>query len=82
MIPLAATGVTEVPEEHQAGCAEMEAVQGPDRSERQTEYINRIDQVADVGQHDVPQAVRGEVPGSPGLHEHRQSADNEDRSRH
>jgi hypothetical protein len=29
--------MTDVPEEHQAGCAEMEAVQSPERSERQTE---------------------------------------------
>jgi hypothetical protein len=50
-------GVTEVPEQHQAGCAEMEAVQRPDRSERQAEHVHRINQVADVGQDDVPQAV-------------------------
>jgi hypothetical protein len=82
MIPLAATGVTDVPEEHQAGCAEMEAVQSPDRSERQAEHVHRIDQVADVGQHDVPQAVRGEILGPPGLDEHRQGADDEDRGRY
>jgi hypothetical protein len=42
MIPLAAAGVTDVPEEHEAGCTEMEAVQGPDRSERQAEHVHRI----------------------------------------
>ena len=82
MIPLAAAGVTDVPEEHEAGCTEMEAVQGPDRSERQAEHVHRIDQVANVGQHNVPQAVRGKVLGPPGLDEHRQSADDEDRGRH
>jgi hypothetical protein len=47
--------MAEVPEQHQAGCADVESMQRPDRSDRQAEDIDRIDHVADVGQNDVPE---------------------------
>jgi hypothetical protein len=53
--------MAEVPEQHQAGCADVESMQRPDRSDRQAEDIDRIDHVADVGQDDVPEAVRGQT---------------------
>jgi hypothetical protein len=55
------TGVADVPQEHQAGRADMEAVQCPDRPKRQADDVHRVNQIAEVGQNDVAEAVGGEV---------------------
>lgn len=72
-------GMTEVPEQHEAGCTQVETVQCPDRSERQADDIDGIDQVAEIGEHNVAEAVGSEVFRPSRLHQHRQRAGNEDR---
>ena len=81
MIPLAAAGVTDVPEEHEAVCTEMEAVQGPDRSERQAEHVPHRSGCRRWPTQCFPGCTR-QGPWSAGLEKHRQGADDEDRGRH
>src|SRR3954467_3434184 len=54
--------VTEVPEQHQGRGDGVEAVQPPDRARRKARDVHPVDGVADIARHDVPEAVRLEVP--------------------
>ena len=49
--------LSDVPEQHQASGTEMEAMQCPDRPQRQTEDIHGVGQVADIGEQDVAETV-------------------------
>jgi hypothetical protein len=70
-------GVTQMPEEHQSRCDDVEAVQSPDRASWQLHHVNAVDSVADIGQHEVSAAVGSELLGSCRLDQHGQSADRE-----
>jgi hypothetical protein len=59
------------PAEHQSRRQKVEPVQEPDRARRQVEDVDRVDRVTDVGEDEVADAVRGEVSGPGGLHQHR-----------
>lgn len=59
----------------------MESMQSPNWSQRQTEDIDRINQVAQVGQRNVAEAVRSEIFGPSGFDQHWKGAGNEDRGR-
>ncbi len=49
--------MSDIPEQHQACGTEVEAMQCPNRAQRQTEDIHGVGQVADIGEQDVAQAV-------------------------
>ncbi len=59
-----------VPDQHQAGSHKVIGVQEPDGAGRQPEYIDRIDEIANIAQQDITQAVGGQVLGAESLGEH------------
>ena len=82
VLPGRCLGVTQMPEEHQSRCDDVEGVQGPDRAGWQLHHIDAVDSVADVGQHQVSPAVGRELLGACCLDQHGQGAHCEEDGRH
>jgi hypothetical protein len=68
----------QVPEQQQARGRQVEAVQRPNRPDRKAEDIERMHQVAEIAEHDVAEAVGGQISGPAGLNQHRKHAGRED----
>jgi hypothetical protein len=74
-------GVTQVPDEHESRCDDVEAVQGPDRAGWQLDHVDAVHRIADVRQHDVSPTVGAELFGARCLDQHGQRAHSEQHGR-
>ncbi len=72
-VPMPAS-VADVSDQHQRRADDVEAVQARDRPDRQAHRVGGVDHVADVGHHQLTNAVGPQVLGPERLEQHRQIA--------
>src|SRR5215211_1524596 len=69
--------VTQVPEEHEARCDDIERVQGPYWASRQLKHVDAVYGIAGIGKHEISSAVRAEFLRSRCPDQHGQRAHRE-----